>query len=138
MLPRWEIPFLTQKAILCTRLGAIDARPTYHKVMQLWPVGYEAESAGHIGCTLRSSIADGGAEGPLFTVALVPSDAGQETAVRPAFVLSVHCRFENLWCCKSMLNLSNAERLLNVTLICKAANQPLLVCKQKAVYSPCW
>jgi hypothetical protein len=113
------------EAVLCTRLGAIDARPTYHKVMQLWPVGYEAESAGHSGCTLRSSIADGGAEGPLFTVALVPSDAGQETAVRPAFVQSVHCRFEKLWGCKRMcihLLLSNAQRLLNVTLICKAAN----------------
>ncbi|KAK9918976.1 hypothetical protein WJX75_008430 [Coccomyxa subellipsoidea] len=80
-LPKPELPLQLDDGIRVTRLGAIDARPTYHKVMQLWPVGYEAESAGHSGCTLRSSIADGGAEGPLFTVALVPSDAGQETAV---------------------------------------------------------
>lgn len=50
--------------------------------MQLWPVGFEAESGGHTGCTLRSSIIDGGSKGPMFTVALLPTDAGQEPAVR--------------------------------------------------------
>ncbi len=64
------------------RLGVIDARPAYHTATQLWPLGYEAENFGFEGCILRSSIADGGAEGPLFSVTLVPSVAGQEPAVR--------------------------------------------------------
>lgn len=44
---------------------------------------------------LRSSVADGGAEGPLFNVTLVPSHAGHEPAVRltpkpPAASMAVH------------------------------------------------
>ena len=53
--------------------------------MQLWPVGYEVERAAHKDCILRSSIADGGNGVPLFTVALVPTEAGQEPAVRDVF-----------------------------------------------------
>ncbi len=68
-----------------SRLGAINARQAYHSAMQLWPVGYEAKRAAHKDCILRSSIADGGDGGPLFTVALVPTEAGQEPAVRDGF-----------------------------------------------------
>ncbi|BDA49369.1 probable lysine-specific demethylase 5A at C-terminar half [Coccomyxa sp. Obi] len=80
-LPRPELPLQLKDGIRVTKLGVIDASPTYHTATQLWPLGYEAENTGFEGCVLRSSVADGGAEGPLFNVTLVPSEAGHESAV---------------------------------------------------------
>ncbi len=68
--------------LLCLyRLGKIDDRPSYHSQTQLWPVGYQATWQDAAAGTFLCDILDGGEEGPLFAVSLMPPQAEQPAHV---------------------------------------------------------
>lgn len=60
-----------------SRLGSIDARPSYHSQTHLWPVGYRASWQDAAVGTFQCDILDGGNEGPRFAVSLVSPQADQ-------------------------------------------------------------
>lgn len=64
-----------------SRLGSIDVRPSYHSRTQLWPVGYQASWQDAAVGTFHCDILEGGEEGPLFAVSLVPPQADQAAQV---------------------------------------------------------
>ena len=63
------------------RLGRIDDRPSYHSQTQLWPVGYQTTWQDAAAGTFQCDILDGGEEGPLFAVSLMPPQAEQPAHV---------------------------------------------------------
>ena len=73
------------------RLGIIDDRPSYHSQTQLWPVGYQATCQDAAAGTFQCDILDGGGEGPLFAVSLVPPQAEQAA--------HVSCSSTRIQCC---------------------------------------
>ncbi|KAG7981939.1 hypothetical protein I3843_04G023600 [Carya illinoinensis] len=50
-------------------LGEVDARPSYHNVSQIWPVGYRSCWHDKItGSLFMCEVADGGESGPIFRI----------------------------------------------------------------------
>ena len=85
--------------LLCLyRLGRIDDRPSYHSQTQLWPVGYQATWQDGAAGTFHCDILDGGEEGPLFAVSLVPPRA-EEAAHVSCSTISIQCC--DTQCCKA-------------------------------------
>ncbi|KAL3143605.1 hypothetical protein ABBQ38_002402 [Trebouxia sp. C0009 RCD-2024] len=72
-----QLPLTLHNGVTVARLGSIDVRPSYHSRTQLWPVGYQASWQDAAVGTFHCDILEGGEEGPLFAVSLVPPQADQ-------------------------------------------------------------
>ncbi|KAL0021618.1 hypothetical protein WJX79_009112 [Trebouxia sp. C0005] len=72
-----QLPISLDNGVTVVRLGRIDDRPSYHSQTQLWPVGYKATWQDAAAGTFQCDILDGGGEGPLFAVSLMPPQAEQ-------------------------------------------------------------
>ncbi|KAL0039732.1 hypothetical protein WJX77_006357 [Trebouxia sp. C0004] len=87
-----QLPISLDNGVTVVRLGRIDDRPNYHSQTQLWPMGYQATWQDAAAGTFHCDILDGGGEGPLFAVSLVPPQAEQ-----PAHSLTRARDIDTVW-----------------------------------------
>ncbi|OWM71553.1 hypothetical protein CDL15_Pgr005740 [Punica granatum] len=101
-------------------LGAIDSRPSYHELDQIWPVGYRSCWHDKItGSLFFCDVSDGGESGPVFKIRRCSCSAesvpnGSVISIQPALRQSAYQEGEGSGSCNSISELDGDDNIQSI------------------------